>query len=257
MPEESNTPGVCFDATGTLIETSATVGDVYHSVALLHGIDLPAWRLQDAFVRVMRGAPPRGLEGDTFESRCRNEIEWWSERIRQTFQATDSTARFADFQRFARALFDTYAEPDAWRARPGIPQALSKLCAAGCPMAVASNFDHRLLKILEHLDLAKFFEHIEIPALHGRAKPDRAVFVALGEAMRRPVESLVYVGDDNETTLTAISGHGLRVVDVRRIDCERQLVDCVLNRSDSISAATLDVSGSGSASRRSDQSKGL
>ena len=53
--------GLCFDATGTLIEMTASVGEVYHQVAHTFGVDLPADQLDDAFRRVMRDAPPRGV----------------------------------------------------------------------------------------------------------------------------------------------------------------------------------------------------
>ena len=65
--------GLCFDATGTLIETAEPVGEVYRRVALQHGIDLPAWRLQDAFARVLRHAPERGTQGNDPEARRRSE----------------------------------------------------------------------------------------------------------------------------------------------------------------------------------------
>ena len=205
---------VALDATGTLIETAEPVGEVYRRVALAHGVDLPAWRLDDAFRRVLRHAPVRGVEGATPEARQRAEVEWWSERIRQTFQATDSTARFEDFPAFARALFDTYRAAAAWRVRAGAREALAALRAGGHPLGVLSNFDHRLPEILEGLGLKDDFAAIVLPWSVGAAKPDRALFGVLAEALGRPLEALVYVGDDPPKVLEAIAGHGVRVVPV-------------------------------------------
>ena len=92
---------ICFDATGTLIELNEGVGEVYHRVALEHGVDLPAWRLEDAFLRILRRAPARGVEGETVAARRQGELDWWFERVRETFQATDSTACFSNFPTFA------------------------------------------------------------------------------------------------------------------------------------------------------------
>lgn len=201
--------GVLFDATGTLIEPTAPVGEVYRRVALEHGIDLPAWRLDDAFRRVLRRAPPRGAPGGSAAARRDAEVAWWHDVIRQTFQATDSTARFDDFPAFAEALFDTYRGAEAWRARPGVTACLGTLAAAGTPMAVVSNFDHRLVEILEALDLERFFDSIIVPFEQGAAKPDARFFQAAAEVLALPLEALVYVGDDPPERLAEIAALGL------------------------------------------------
>ena len=208
---------ICFDATGTLIELSESVGDVYRRVALAHGVDLPAWRLEDAFQRILHRAPARGIEGNTVAARRQSEIDWWHERVRETFQATDSTVRFADFPAFAGALFDAYRGAEAWRLRAGASEMLAALRDREWPMAVVSNFDHRLPKILEALDISAFFKLIAIPSDSGSAKPERAVFEYVGQAFGTPVERLLYVGDDTKEVLDAIAALGLRVFDIREI----------------------------------------
>ena len=166
---------ICFDATGTLIELNEGVGEVYHRVALEHGVDLPAWRLEDAFLRILRRAPARGVEGETVAARRQGELDWWFERVRETFQATDSTACFSNFPTFATALFDTYRSADAWRLRTGASSMLSTLRDRKWPMAVVSNFDHRLPNILKALDISSFFKLITTPSDFGSAKPERAI----------------------------------------------------------------------------------
>ncbi len=208
--------GVCFDATGTLFEAAESIGEIYRRVALDFGVDLPAWRLDDAFRRILAQAPPRSPSTASRDERRAAERDWWRERIRQTFQATDSTVRFADFPAFAARLFDAFRRADVWRVRPGIDEVLATLRRAGCPLAVVSNFDHRLLEVLEVLDLKSYFDFVAIPSTLGLAKPARALFSRVGKALDRPLERLVYVGDDDPETLAAIEAHGLRVIDVRR-----------------------------------------
>lgn len=208
---------ICFDATGTLIELNESVGEVYHRIALEHGINLPAWRLEDASRRVLRQAPKRGIDGDTVAARRRSEVDWWTERIRETFEATDSTARFDDFPAFAAALFDAYHGAELWRLRAGASGLLTALRDRDWPLAVISNFDHRLPKLLEELNIAGFFELIVIPSESGSIKPERAVFEAVAEALGTPIQSLFYVGDDAKETLEAITSHGIRVFDVHEI----------------------------------------
>ena len=208
---------LCFDATGTLIETAEPVGAVYRRVALEFGVDLPAWRLDDAFRRVLRHAPPRGLDGETPSARRRSEVEWWSERVRQTFQATDSTIRFADFPAFAQALFERYQGAEAWRARPGASPMLATLRERRWPLAVVSNFDHRLTSILEAIGLKDYFEYILVPCETGLAKPDQRLFERAASLFQLPLAGLGYVGDDSPETLRAIADQGIRVFDAREI----------------------------------------
>ncbi len=219
---------VCFDATGTLIEVAESVGTVYSRAAQAAGIKLPAWRLDDAFARVLRHAPSLASVGAAAASRAEREaaeIAWWCERVRQTFQATDSTVEFADPKAFALTLFETYRSAEAWRARPGARELLVALRAEGFGLGLASHFDHRLPKLLEDLALIEFFSAIEIPSLHGRAKPDRSVFEALARALGARLDELAYVGDDAPEVLEAIRVLGLLVIDVRQVAALPEIAD--------------------------------
>lgn len=209
--------GVLFDATGTLIEVAEPVGETYHRIARSHGVDLPAWRLEDAFRRVLRHAPERGIEGPDELARRESERSWWFERLRQTFQAADSTARFPDFEAFARDAFDAYRVPSAWHVREGLETLLEQLGDAGLGMAVVSNFDHRLPEILEGLGLGDAFVTIEIPSRLGKTKPHPVIFGAAADRLGLAFESLAYVGDDPPERIAAIARLGLRVVDVNQI----------------------------------------
>lgn len=209
---------VCFDATGTLIELRETVGTVYSRAARAVGIALPAWRLDDAFARVLQRSSPLAQASTASASRAEREaaeIAWWGERVRQTFQATDSTVQFADPKAFARSLFEHYRGADAWRVRPGAVALLKRLRAQGLRLGLASNFDHRLPDLLEALDLKDDFDRITIPIDGLGNKPDRGLFEALAEALGVRLDELAYVGDDAQAVLAAIAAHGIHVVDAR------------------------------------------
>jgi len=217
-----------LDATGTLIETAEPVGQVYRRYALEQGVDLPAWRIEDAFRRILAQAPPRGLAGASAAARRQGEIDWWRECVRQTFQATDSTARLPDFEAFARALFDFYRQGAAWRIRPGVRDMLATLRARGLPLAVVSNFDHRLIEIFQDLDLMDFFELILIPFETGLAKPDRRLFERAAAGFGVPLEQLGYLGDDPPEVLAAIARLAVVVFDAREIDALSRIPDLVV-----------------------------
>jgi len=219
--------GLCFDATGTLIEMTASVGETYAEIALAHGVKLPAWRLDDAFRRVLRSAPAMSCTGSTFCQRQARAFEWWSERIRQTFQAADSTIRFDDFAAFARALFESYREPSRWRPRPFVTETLERLIHRGHRMAIVSNFDYRLPFILEGLDLKRFFPFTLIPADSGMRKPDPQLFALAAQHFECAAQSLVYIGDDAQEVLAAIRSAGPKVIDIGALTSFDELPECI------------------------------
>jgi putative hydrolase of the HAD superfamily len=215
---------VLFDATGTLIELREPVGESYARIARQWGVELSARRLDDAFTRVLRHAPPiRYTEAERDAGAiCARERTWWRDVVRSTFiatdLATDDTLRFANFEGFFDATFDHYAGAQAWRLRPGALAALPALAARGLRLGVVSNFDQRLINILQKLEIAHFFECVMIPLRCGARKPAPAIFrSALAELGVESREAL-YVGDDPEDELAATRELGLRVLDVRTLE---------------------------------------
>jgi len=203
---------VLFDAVGTLLRLSEPVGETYARVAAAHGVRLPAWRIEDGFRRTLAAAPPMAFPGETAERVLTLERAWWRRRVRETFRATDQSARFADFDAFFATLFAHYASADAWQTMPGAALALAALRARGLRLAVASNFDHRLPSILEEIGILEFFEIVWGPAEAGAAKPDAAFFRGLLARLALPAEAVLHVGDDPIHDVAAARGAGLRAV---------------------------------------------
>ena len=151
---------VLFDATGTLLLFRESVGEVYRAFALEFGVDLPASRIAEAFGRTFARAEPLLFPGEPRERRPLLERQWWWLQVRSTFRAADSTARFSDFEAYFDRLWNHYASAAAWQLAPGARRALHALRARRVPMAVVSNFDHRLPKILEDLGIIRYFENV-------------------------------------------------------------------------------------------------
>jgi REG-2-like HAD superfamily hydrolase len=207
--------GVLFDAHGVLIRMREDVGRLYSRCAAEFGIALPAWRLEDAFHRVLRHAPARVFPGESEAAAALLEQAWWKERVRQTFQATDSTVRFPDFEAFFRGVYAAFETPRAWVCDPDLSAVLAALRTRGLRLGVASNFDHRLPDLLQLLDLEHFFESVTIPSRVGHAKPESAFFHAACSALGLAASEIVYVGEAGEHDLGAAEGAGLRVRDAR------------------------------------------
>jgi len=216
-----NTPtrvrAVLFDATGTLLLFRESVGEIYRAFALEFGVDLPATRIQEAFGRILSGSEPMVFPGQTGDP-CRSlERLWWWERVRSTFRAADSTARFTDFDAYFDRLWNHYAAGAAWRLAPGTRRALGDLRARKVPMAVVSNFDHRLSNILQDLAILEYFENVTTPAEAGAAKPDRRIFEAALEGLGDPSRRAIYVGDRAVEDVEGARGAGLIPIQVQSL----------------------------------------
>jgi putative hydrolase of the HAD superfamily len=214
---------VLFDAAGTLIELRESVGDTYSRIARAHGVTIPAWRLDDAFRRVLRASPPRVFPGVADAAIPEHERRWWWQLVRSTFLAADSTARFADFEAFFDVLFAEYDGDRLWVARPHALSLLAQLRSEGRALGVISNFDQRLPKILEALGIAGFLSVTVLPADCGVEKPDVRIFELALARLGVEAADTAYVGDDPETDARGASGAGLIAIDVAEMESLEEL----------------------------------
>lgn len=205
--------GVLFDAVGTLLEPAEPVGRTYAREAALRGVALPAWRLDDAFRRILASAPPMAFPDAPAAERRALERSWWRDRVRSVFRAADSTILFEDFDDLFDALFGHYARGDAWRPVPGAHVALRSLRRAGLSVGVASNFDWRLKRILQEFEILELLDSITLPSTCGAAKPEAAFFRAAAADLGPPPAACLYVGDDPELDVAAAGAAGLRALD--------------------------------------------
>jgi putative hydrolase of the HAD superfamily len=216
---------VLFDATGTLIEVAEPVGESYARVAARHGAEISAWRLDDAFRRVLRGAPPLVFPGVPRAQIEAHERAWWRALVRSVFLAADSAVRPRDFEACFEEIFRHFAAASAWRVRPGAPQALAALRRAGLATAVVSNFDRRLHGILAGLALAPLLDVVVLPSDAGAAKPDPAILRHALACLGCAPDSAVVVGDDPARDLEPARHLGLAAIDVRELATLADLPD--------------------------------
>lgn len=205
--------GVLFDATGTLFALREPVGDVYARAARARGVEIAPWRLEDAFARILRGRPAMLFPDVTDGEIAAHERGWWREAVRQTFRAADSSVRFDDFNTLFESLFRHFESDRAWQLRPGIPAALRELRGRGLRLGIVSNFDHRLPRILEALEIDGFFDCVVRPGTCRAAKPDPRIFEAALRALEMRAEAAAYVGNDPALDLESARRAGLAAVD--------------------------------------------
>jgi len=208
---------VLFDATGTLIELRERVGESYARIAERHRVRIPAWRIDDAFRRILARSEPRVFPDADLDDVPGLERAWWRAVVRATFRAADQTIPFADFDAFFAEVWAWYATADAWRTRPGVLESLAALRRDGLALGVVSDFDYRLHEILESLEIAELFDVVTLAGEHGFAKPDARLFEVALRALGCTAAEALYVGDDPDRDLAGARRAGLAALDVRTL----------------------------------------
>src|ERR1041385_2718610 len=138
---------IFFDAVGTLLYLTNTVGDHYAYVSREVGLDLDAPQLERAFHTAWNQMPERPAIGGPREH---DDKGWWRELVTLVLhQVAPSLSEF-DRDNFFEVAYEHFAEAGVWRVYPEVPDALEQL-QMRFQLAVISNFDGRLRVVLKHL----------------------------------------------------------------------------------------------------------
>jgi putative hydrolase of the HAD superfamily len=113
-------------------------------------------------------------------------------------------------------LFSYFARPEAWTLYPDVLEALSALRQRGLILDVISNFDSRLIDILEGLGTADWFEEVIISSRVGHAKPSRQIFYTALQRHKLAPSEAMHVGDSEENDFHGAVNAGLAGVLIDR-----------------------------------------
>ena len=197
---------VFFDAAGTLITPVRPVGQTYTLLAKNYGVKVSSFEISERFRTCFAASPPLTFGPVSTESIEQLERDWWKKLVHCVFQPL---GRFEQFDRFFMELFSYFARPEAWTLYPDVLETLSALQERRLALDVISNFDSRLIDILEGLGMAGCFEEVFISSRVGHAKPERQIFQrALKRHNLAPGEAM-HVGDSEENDLYGAANAGL------------------------------------------------
>lgn len=202
-----------FDAAGTLIEPAEPVAEVYARHAAGFGLDLETTAIREAFGRAFGscGDPAweRHLDGDAAER------EWWRRVVKLTLERASGCplpdGLAADC---FEALFAHYESSAAWRVFHEVGEVLDQAGREGIRVAVVSNFDRRLHRVLEECGLS--FEYVLTSADARARKPDRSIFRQALERLGLSPDEVLHAGDS-----AAADGAGARAAGIEPYLLER------------------------------------
>lgn len=195
---------VTFDAGGTLIEPWPSVGQVYASVAREFGIDCSAARLNAQFANAW-----------TTRTGFKYSRDEWQDVVRDSFLGIgDVSPQLFD------AIYDRFAQSDAWLIYDDVIPTLQNLESLGLKLAVISNWDDRLVPLLEKLGLATYFDHIIVSAVHGTHKPDPQIFHHAADLLEVPIDRILHLGDSQREDVEGATAAGAAARRIRRSGAE-------------------------------------
>ena len=174
---------IVFDAADTLIRPVPDVASVYQRVAAQHdvhrSIDSIAGRFSKAFTKHFDGNAGEELDRARWRSVVLEVLE------------TDHVVIFED-------LWDHFANPSSWQLFDDVIPTWTGLANAGFQLAIASNFDRRLIEIVKATQPICDAAHVCISSDFGFAKPRIEFFNAVEDRLSATGESLLMVGDNRQ-----------------------------------------------------------
>lgn len=198
-----------LDAAGTLFDLAEPVGQVYARFARQHGLAIDSATVESRFREVFQDLPAPHYQAYADGHDC--EFVWWRELVLQvTGFPEDET-----FDRFFGELFAFYERPEAWCL---FPDTLPFLAAARkrYRLAVVSNFDQRLIPIVEGLRLTPYFEFILSSSETRAQKPDPQIFRLALQKLNLPAEDVLHIGDSRTADYEGARRAGLRAFHLQR-----------------------------------------
>jgi putative hydrolase of the HAD superfamily len=145
------------------------------------------------------------------------ENAYWLRFVVGTLARTPGAPRDEAFAATALApLREAFRDPGSWRVFDDVVPALSALREAGARLAIVSNWDSGLPRLLQRLELASWFDTVVVSHLEGMEKPRPELFLrAVARLGGSPAQAL-HVGDVPELDAAGARAAGIANVLVDR-----------------------------------------
>jgi len=211
-------PVVLLDVGETLIGPISSFGDVYAGVWRELGLHRSAEEFERGLRLVwqeMSRLIPPGT--DRYGFFAGGEDEYWLRFSRSAVRhVIDDEPDDRLLAEALERLREAFRHPAAWRVYPDVPPALAALDQAGARLGVVSNWDSRLPRLLDDLDLSRRFETIGVSHLVGCEKPHPGLFHHVLERLGTTPDQALHVGDVPELDLAGAKAAGVACVIVDR-----------------------------------------
>ncbi len=193
---------IVFDAVGTLIHCTPSVGGIYAEFGKRYGSRQDAASIKCRFATAFARQDQRDVQAGQRTSEERERQRWRDIVAEVLDDVSDSEACF-------RELYDAFAQPNYWYCTPETAPLLSTLRERGFTLVLASNFDQRLRGLFAALSDLHAIGHLVISSEIGWRKPGRDFFRSVGERLSLRPDEMLYVGDDRVNDYDGATQAGL------------------------------------------------
>jgi putative hydrolase of the HAD superfamily len=194
---------ITFDAGETLIRPRGSYGAVYERITGAFGMRIPARIFDDEIHRAFR------LIDWPLKTTSGAEYERWKEVTRRVHKALPADL---PFDPWFDQVYRAFGSAEAWQAEPRAAATLAALRKMGLRTAAISNWDERLLGVLDGLGLAPHLDRVFVAPAVGWRKPSPEMFRLACRELGAPPAETLHIGDSPSEDVSAARAAGLHAL---------------------------------------------
>lgn len=216
---------ITFDAGGTLFDMVPTRDDVFVNelTRRYEGLD------REAIVSVLRNAD-RVFDREFANQDGKDEDPFWRKYDEFVFGGLGIRGDSARLHKDLDSVFDgLIPKVETWAEFPETRQVLEGLKSRDFRLGVISNATDLTKRVLDNLNLTKYFDFVIVSAEVGYRKPNAEIFRIAGSKAHAAMNRSLHVGDKYSVDVVGASRAGMNAVLVDRSGVYED-VDCIRTR---------------------------